>query len=69
MSGRPGDARSLLDKLLMERADARAFYARALANFGLKRKAEALADIENALRGSPDNANLQAWRAKILAMP
>src|SRR6185503_18997433 len=42
MSGRPADARALLDKLLMERGDARAYYARALANYALQRKAEAL---------------------------
>jgi tetratricopeptide (TPR) repeat protein len=69
MSGRPADARMLLDKLLMESGDARTYYARALANYGLKRKAEALGDIESALRIAPDNASLQAWRGKILAMP
>jgi protein O-mannosyl-transferase len=69
MSSRPDDARTILDKLLMERGDARTYYARALANYGLKRKAQALGDIENAIRLGPDNANLQSWRAKILAMP
>lgn len=69
MSGRPADALTILDKLLMESGDARTYYARALANYGLKRKAQALADIENAIRVGPGNANLLAWRAKILAMP
>lgn len=53
----------------MERADGPAFYARALANYSLKRKAEALSDIENAMRSAPDNPNLREWHAKILAMP
>jgi tetratricopeptide (TPR) repeat protein len=69
MTGQPERARAILDRLLMEDASGRAFYARALANYGLNRKAQALADIENAIRLGPDNANLQAWRAKILALP
>ncbi|HUJ01650.1 MAG TPA: tetratricopeptide repeat protein [Usitatibacter sp.] len=67
--GDPARALRILDALLMERSSARAYYARALANYALKRKAEALADIENAMRGDPANANLRAWRSKIEAMP
>ncbi len=69
MKGDPERARAILDRLLMERADGPAFYARALANYSLKRKAEALSDIENAMRSAPDNPNLREWHAKILAMP
>jgi hypothetical protein len=67
-----GDARSawqVLNKLIAEDPNGRAYYARALANYSLKRKAEALSDIDNAIRIGPDNANLRAWRDKILAMP
>lgn len=61
--------REIADRLVRESADARALYARALANHGLNRKAEALADIEAALRHDPDNPNLREWQAKIKAMP
>jgi tetratricopeptide (TPR) repeat protein len=69
MNGKPERARELLDRLLMEQASAPAFYGRALANYRLGRKAEALADIENAIRLGGENANLREWRSKILAMP
>lgn len=69
MSGRAQSALPVLDKLVMEAGDARSFYARALANYGLKRKVEALADIDNAIRIAPDNARLREWRSKIAAMP
>lgn len=69
MKGEHGKAREIADRLVRESPDGRAHYARALANFGLKRKTEALADIEAALRSSPDNPNLRQWQAKIKAMP
>jgi tetratricopeptide (TPR) repeat protein len=69
MSGEPARAVPVLDASIAAQPSGRAHYARALANYGLKRKADALADIENAIRIGPDNANLQQWRAKILAMP
>jgi protein O-mannosyl-transferase len=62
-------AMAIADPMVREGADSRAYYARALAHYGLKRKAEALEDIENALRLSPGNANLQEWHSKIKAMP
>ena len=61
-------ALQIANGLVSEEPTGRAFYARALANFGLKRKAEALADIESALRQSPDNPNLRGWQEKIRAM-
>lgn len=69
MQGDPARAVQILDRLLLEEPNGRAFYARALANYGLKRKAQALSDIENAIRIGPANANLIEWRAKILALP
>ena len=42
---------------------------RALANYGLKRKADALADIQNAMRLDPANAALRDWEAKIRSLP
>jgi tetratricopeptide (TPR) repeat protein len=59
----------ILDALVREDGSAPAYYGRALARHGLKRKAEALADIEAAIRIGPDNPNLHAWQAKIRAMP
>jgi len=35
----------------------------------LRNKAEALADIENAIRLTPDNPMLTEWRSRIRAMP
>jgi tetratricopeptide (TPR) repeat protein len=46
-----------------------AHYARALAYHGLKRKREAAAEIDAAIRAGPDNAMLREWQAKIRAMP
>lgn len=62
-------ARVIADRLVREAPNGGAYYARALAHFGLKRKAEALADIEQAIRLGPDNPNLRQWQAKIQAMP
>ena len=69
MAAKPERAKPLLDGLLHEESNARAYYARALANYGLHRKAEALSDIDNAIRLGLDNDNLREWRAKIAAMP
>jgi tetratricopeptide (TPR) repeat protein len=62
-------AHDLLNMLVREDPRGPAYYGRALANYGLKRKAEALADIETAMRLGPDNPNLREWQAKIRAMP
>jgi Flp pilus assembly protein TadD len=59
----------ILDQLVRADGSGPAYYGRALARHGLKRKAEALADIESAIRIGPDNPNLHEWRAKIAAMP
>lgn len=62
-------ALDLLDRLLLDDARGPVYYAHAMANFGLKRKAEALADIENAIRLGPDHPAMHQWRARIQAMP
>lgn len=63
-------ARELADKIAKEEpASGRALYARALANYGLKRKAEAAADIDAALRLNPDIPGGRGWQEKIKAMP
>jgi tetratricopeptide (TPR) repeat protein len=64
-----GRARDILDRLVREDGKGPAYYGRALANYGLARKAEAISDIEAAIRIGPDNPNLRQWRAKIEAMP
>jgi tetratricopeptide (TPR) repeat protein len=65
------NARALetLNPLFATRPPPSAFYARALAYHGLKRKAEAMADIDAAIRGGLDNPNTRSWQAKIRAMP
>lgn len=68
MTGDAAGARTVADALVKEEPSARAYYARALANYGLKQKADASADIENAIRIGGDNPNLREWRAKIQAM-
>ena len=47
----------------------RAYYARALAYYNLKRKSEAQADIDMAVKLWPDNANLREWQKRIQALP
>ena len=69
MQNEPAKARKLLDSLIAEERNPRAFYARALANYGLKRKAEALADIDQAIKLGMDTPHLRDWRARIEAMP
>jgi tetratricopeptide (TPR) repeat protein len=68
-AGRHERARQLLDPLVQDDRNSRAYYARALANHGLNRKAEALSDIETAMRlGRPGDPNLREWQARIQAM-
>ncbi|HWR77336.1 MAG TPA: tetratricopeptide repeat protein [Thiobacillus sp.] len=62
-------AHALFSQLIEESPDGPAYYGRALANHGLRNKAEALADIENAIRLTPDNPMLTEWRSRIRAMP
>ena len=69
MAGDAARARTVLDPLVREDPSARAHYARAMANYSLKRKAEALADIERARALGADNPNLREWEAKIRALP
>jgi hypothetical protein len=68
--GSPDRALLLLDSLIRDAPAASAYYARALANYELKRKAAALGDLDNAQRmGGLNAANLREWRAKIEALP
>jgi len=69
MSGNPSRALAVLDGLVAGKPSGAAYYARALANYGLRRRAQALSDIDNAIRMGPDNPNLHEWRAKIAALP
>lgn len=62
-------AREVLDGLVRDDPTARAYYARALANFALRLKPEALADIDNAMRLGMDTPHLREWQAKIRALP
>ena len=61
-------ARELLDALVKNEPTRQAYYARALANYGLKRKAEALSDIDNAIRLGPEDPHLREWQARIKAL-
>jgi hypothetical protein len=45
-----------------------AHYARAVASYGLGRKADAMREIDAAIRLDPRNALLRDWQAKIAAM-
>ncbi len=67
--GEAARAKELLDAWLAEGENAPALYARAMANYGLKRKPEALADIDGALRLGLDNPTLRQWKSRIQAMP
>jgi protein O-mannosyl-transferase len=69
MNGNPARALEVLDALVQDEPSARAHYARALANYALRRKPEALADIEAARRLGADNPNIREWEAKIRALP
>lgn len=67
--GEHARAAALLDGMLAEAPNPSAFYARAMANHGLKRKPQATADIENAIRLGLDNPVIREWQARIRAMP
>ncbi len=62
----PARALEVLEKA---RAGGPVHYARAVAYHGLKRKREAMAEIEEAIRMGPDNPVLRQWQARIRAMP
>jgi tetratricopeptide (TPR) repeat protein len=62
-------AKEVASGLIREGGRAPAYYARALANYGLHRKQDALSDIDTAIRLGPDNAMLHEWQAKIRSMP
>lgn len=62
-------AHAIFSQLIAETPDGQAYYGRALASHGLGNKREALADIESAIRRTPDNPMLQQWRDRIRAMP
>jgi tetratricopeptide (TPR) repeat protein len=68
-TGEAGGALPLLDALLNEDPKASVHYARALAFHALKRKAEAMAEIDRALVLDPGNPALAQWQARIRAMP
>jgi len=61
--------KALLDALIAEGGTGPAYYGRALANFGLKHRSEALADIGEAIRRDPNNGVLHDWQARIRALP
>ena len=65
----PERAREMLTRLLDESATAPAYYGRAIANYALKRKAEALADIQSAIQRDPRNPQLHQWMGRIRALP
>jgi tetratricopeptide (TPR) repeat protein len=67
--GQHARAKEIMDGLVQETGKGASYYGRALAHYGLKRKAEAMSDIEAALRLGQDNANVREWQAKIRAMP
>jgi tetratricopeptide (TPR) repeat protein len=68
--GQPERGKALLDAVIAEgNAAAPAYYGRALAHYGLKQKAEARADIAEAIRRDPGNAMLREWAKRIDALP
>jgi protein O-mannosyl-transferase len=69
MKGDAKRAREVLDKLIQDEPSARAYYARALANFSLRLKLEASADIDNAVRLGMDTPHVREWQAKIRSLP
>jgi len=68
MSSEHEKGKAILDKLIAEEPAPLAYYARAIANHGLKLKAEALSDIDNAARLAPNDANIREWQARIRSM-
>ena len=67
--GQAERAKPILDGLIADAPSPSAYYARALAHYGLKRRAEALADIGEAIRRDPRNAMLREWETRIKALP
>jgi tetratricopeptide (TPR) repeat protein len=65
----PAEAKPLFDELIAEDHSGPAYYGRAMANYSLKKKADAVADIDRAVAADPRNPNLLAWQARIRAMP
>jgi len=68
-SGDSARALETLAPLFKQNAQPGAYYARALAHFGLNHKFEALADIDMAIKMGLDNPNTRRWQAKIRALP
>lgn len=58
---------AIFDGLLAEGELGPAYYGRALAHLGLKQKAQAIADLESAIRQDPDNGDLRAILARVRA--
>ena len=69
MRNEPQRALSVLDPLVRDDPNGNAYYARALAHYGLRHKAEALADIDAAIHRGLDSPNVREWRTKIEALP
>ena len=69
LKGEHARALPILDALVREDASPSAFYARSLANFGLRRKQAAMADLDEATRRGLKDGNTSEWRARIAAMP
>jgi tetratricopeptide (TPR) repeat protein len=63
------EAVELFGRVIKQAPSAPAYHARAVAYFSLKRKTEALADIEAAVRLMPNEPAMRQWREKIQAMP
>jgi tetratricopeptide (TPR) repeat protein len=67
--GRHERAVEVLDPLIEVDRNPRAYYARALAHYNLRHKAQAQADIDMAVRLWPENANLREWQKRIAQLP
>ena len=64
-NGQNDNARAVFDALLAEEPSVPALYGRALANYQSRRNAEALADLEKALRAEPNNPQLRGLHERI----
>jgi len=62
-------AHDLFSAMLLKDSHGSLFQGRAMANYGLKRKAAALADIDRAIELAPMESGYREWREKILSMP
>ena len=63
------EAIQLFSRVLEKDSAAPVFHARAVAYYHLKRKNEALADIQSALRRAPKEPTMLQWQEKIKALP